>query len=67
MDFQLEKNGWKTAAKKPVANADLWQQLDALAAQFNIQWQWVQGHNGNINNEIADQLANLGIKNFQAA
>ena len=65
--FNWKKNGWKTAAKKPVANADLWQQLDALAAQFNIQWQWVKGHNGNMNNETADKLANLGIKNFQAA
>ena len=65
--FNWKKNGWKTAAKKPVANADLWQQLDALAAQFNIQWQWVQGHNGHSDNEIADQLANQGIKNFQAA
>ena len=65
--FNWKKNGWKTAAKKPIANAELWQQLDALAAQFNIQWQWVKGHNGNINNETADKLANLGIKNFQAA
>ena len=65
--FNWKKNGWKTAAKKPVANADLWQQLDTLSAQFNIQWQWVKGHNGNMNNETADQLANLGIKNFQAA
>ncbi|MBR1819913.1 MAG: ribonuclease HI, partial [Neisseriaceae bacterium] len=58
--FNWKKNGWKTAAKKPVTNADLWQQLDALAAQFNIQWQWVQGHNGHRDNEIADQLANQG-------
>ena len=65
--FNWKKNGWKTAAKKPVANAELWQQLDTLSAQFNIQWQWVKGHNGNMNNETADQLANLGIKNFQAA
>lgn len=65
--FNWKKNGWKTAAKKPVANAELWQQLDTLSAQFNIQWQWVKGHNGNMNNETADKLANLGIKNFQAA
>lgn len=65
--FNWKKNGWKTAAKKPVANAELWQQLDTLSAQFNIQWQWVKGHNGHRDNEIADKLANLGIKNFQAA
>ena len=63
--FNWKKNGWKTAAKKPVVNQELWQQLDALSQQFNIQWQWVKGHNGNENNEIADKLANLGIQELQ--
>lgn len=65
--FNWKKNGWKTAAKKPVVNQELWQQLDALSQQFNIQWQWVKGHNGNENNEIADKLANLGIQELQQA
>ena len=65
--FNWKKNGWKTAAKKPVVNQELWQQLDTLSQQFNIQWQWVKGHNGNENNEIADKLANLGIQELQQA
>ena len=65
--FNWKKNGWKTAAKKPVVNQELWQQLDALSQQFNIQWQWVKGHNGNENNEIADKLANQGIQELQQA
>ena len=65
--FNWKKNGWKTAAKKTVVNQELWQQLDALSQQFNIQWQWVKGHNGNENNEIADKLANLGIQELQQA
>lgn len=56
-----KKRGWKTAAKKPVLNVDLWQTLDALAAQHTIQWEWVKGHSGHPENEIADGLANLGI------
>jgi ribonuclease HI len=56
-----KKRGWKTAAKKPVLNADLWMQLDDLAARHTIDWQWVKGHNGHVENEIADELANLGI------
>ncbi len=57
-----KKRGWKTAAKKPVLNADLWMQLDALAARHTVDWQWVKGHNGHLENEIADELANLGIE-----
>ncbi len=57
-----KKRGWKTAAKKPVLNADLWMQLDELAARHTIDWQWVKGHNGHVENEIADELANLGIE-----
>lgn len=50
-------NGWRTAAKKPVANADLWQQLDAAAAAHRIDWRWVKGHAGDADNERADRLA----------
>ncbi|ULJ68446.1 ribonuclease HI [Wielerella bovis] len=56
-----KKNGWKTAAKKPVKNEDLWRKLDALAAQHNIQWTWVRGHTGHPENERADALANQGV------
>ncbi|SFG42320.1 MULTISPECIES: ribonuclease HI [Neptunomonas] len=55
------KNGWKTAAKKPVKNADLWQRLDDLSAQYKIDWRWVKGHSGHPENELADQLANRGV------
>jgi ribonuclease HI len=53
--------GWKTASKKPVKNVDLWQQLDQLVELHTIDWQWVKGHSGHAENEIADQLANRGI------
>jgi len=55
--------GWKTAAKQPVKNVDLWQRLDALVfnGQHQIDWQWVKGHAGNAGNERADGLANKGI------
>jgi ribonuclease HI len=53
--------GWKTASKKPVKNVDLWQQLDQLVEIHSIDWQWVKGHSGHTENEIADQLANRGI------
>ena len=56
-----KKKGWKTAAKKPVKNADLWRQLDELVVLHSIDWQWVKGHSGHRENEIADQLANRGI------
>jgi len=56
-----KKNGWKTAAKQPVKNEDLWRQLDQLAAQHQIQWQWVRGHAGHAENERADALANQGV------
>lgn len=56
-----KKKGWKTSAKKPVKNIDLWQQLDQQVARHEIQWHWVKGHSGHRENEIADQLANLGI------
>lgn len=56
-----KKNGWKTAAKKPVKNADLWRALDAACERHEIRWFWVKGHSGNDGNEAADALANRGI------
>jgi ribonuclease HI len=56
-----KKRGWKTAAKKPVKNKDLWQSLDEAVGQHDVEWRWVKGHNGNPGNEMADELANLGI------
>jgi ribonuclease HI len=53
--------GWRTANKKPVKNADLWQRLERAAAQHEVQWHWVRGHSGHAENERADQLANRGI------
>lgn len=56
-----KRNGWKTADKKPVKNADLWQTLDQLARQHKLEWIWVKGHSGHPENERADALANRGI------
>ncbi|OAI07146.1 ribonuclease HI [Methylomonas methanica] len=53
---------WKTAANKPVKNEDLWRRLDAAIQRHNIDWIWVKGHAGDLGNERADQLANLGIE-----
>lgn len=53
--------GWKTAAKKPVKNVDLWQALDAETVKHDIRWLWVKGHSGHRENELADELANRGI------
>ena len=60
-----KKNGWKTASKQPVKNEDLWQQLDRLAAQHQIRWQWVRGHAGHAENERADALANQGVASVE--
>ena len=54
--------GWKTAAKVPVKNVDLWQALDAAQARHQIQWRWVKGHAGHAGNEAADALANRGVE-----
>jgi len=59
--FNWKKNGWKTSAKQPVKNADLWQELDAESKRHEIEWRWVKGHSGHRENEIADELANQGI------
>ncbi len=56
--------GWKTADKKPVKNADLWQALQAAAARHHVQWQWVRGHNGHPENERADALAVAACKHY---
>lgn len=58
---------WKTAAKKPVKNVDLWQRLDQLTGQHQVQWQWVRGHTGHEGNEQADGLANLAIDEMLAS
>eukprot|EP01133_Synstelium_polycarpum_P022195 gene22195-26634_t len=58
--------GWKTAAKAPVKNVDLWQALDTAQAVHEVEWRWVRGHNGHPGNERADQLANLGVETVRA-
>jgi ribonuclease HI len=63
--FGWKKNGWKNAAKKPVANAELWQRLDAVNLQHDVTWKWVKGHAGHPENERADQLANAGMAPFK--
>ena len=55
---------WRTAANQPVKNVDLWQRLDALSAQHDVQWLWVKGHAGHPENERADALANRGISDL---
>ena len=57
-----KKNGWKTAAKKPVKNKELWTELDELIVRHNITWEWVKGHAGNTHNEKADYLARRYIE-----
>lgn len=60
-----KKRGWKTAAKKPVKNVDLWQRLDQAVQRHQVSWHWVKGHAGHDENERADQLANRGIDELQ--
>jgi len=57
-----KRNGWKTSAKKPVKNDDLWKRLDEQTARHQIQWKWVKGHSGHPGNELADELANRGVE-----
>lgn len=54
-------NGWRTAARKPVKNADLWQELEVLLEDHDVEWAWVKGHSGHPENERADALANQGM------
>ena len=61
-----KRNGWRTADKKPVKNADLWQTLDTLTKTHEIKWLWVKGHAGHPGNERADSLANRGIDELLA-
>lgn len=55
------RNGWKTAKKQPVKNVDLWRALDDVVANHDIEWVWVKGHSGHVENDRADELANRGI------
>jgi len=63
---QWKKRDWKTADRKPVKNVDLWQRLDAAAARHRVRWEWVRGHTGHPENEIADALANQAIDEMAA-
>ncbi len=65
--FGWKRNGWKTADKKPVKNAELWQQLDAARARHKVEWKWVKGHAGHPENERADELARAGIAEIRSA
>ncbi|MEM9031606.1 MAG: ribonuclease HI [Pseudomonadota bacterium] len=65
--FGWKKNGWKTSAKKPVKNEDLWRRLDAAAARHEVTWEWVKGHAGHDENERADKLARAGMAPFKDA
>ena len=60
-----KRNGWKTAAKKPVKNVELWQKLDAAQARHNVTWEWVKGHAGHPENERADALARAGMEPYK--
>ena len=60
-----KKNGWKTSAKKPVKNVELWQRLDAAQARHQVTWEWVKGHAGHPENERADELARAGMAPFK--
>lgn len=62
-----KRNGWKTADRKPVKNADLWQKLDGAIARHDISWHWVKGHAGHDENERADELARLGVAEARAS
>ena len=57
-----KRNNWKTANKQPVKNKDLWVELDSQASKHQVTWKWVKGHSGHRENEIADELANLGVQ-----
>ena len=62
-----KRNGWRTADRKPVKNADLWQRLDTAANRHTVHWHWVRGHAGHDLNERADELAREGIAEIRAA
>ena len=60
-----KRNGWKTAAKKPVKNEELWKRLDAAVTRHTVRWEWVKGHAGHPENERADELARMGMAPFK--
>lgn len=60
-----KRNGWKNAAKKPVANVELWKRLDEAQARHDVTWKWVKGHAGHAENERADELARAGMAPFK--
>jgi ribonuclease HI len=59
--YNWKKNGWRTAGRKPVKNADLWQRLEMAIQRHQVEWHWVKGHSGNVENERADELARQGM------
>ncbi|XOV81832.1 MAG: ribonuclease HI [bacterium] len=61
-----KRNGWRTASRAPVKNQDLWQQLDAALADHQVEWHWVKGHSGHVENEQVDQAANEAIDELLA-
>jgi ribonuclease HI len=61
---QWKQRGWKRPNQESVKNADLWQRLDTVTQKHQVEWLWIKGHNGHLGNEIADQLANQGIKSI---
>ncbi len=61
-----QRNGWRTAAKKPVKNAELWQALQAALQPHDVEWHWVKGHAGHPENERADELARIGMAPFKS-
>ncbi|MGC8119000.1 ribonuclease HI [Marinobacter sp. VGCF2001] len=62
-----KRNGWKTSAKKPVKNADLWKELDTETHRHSVNWHWVKGHSGHPGNELADELANRGVDELKGS
>ncbi len=60
-----KRNGWKTASRKPVKNVDLWQRLDEARARHKVRWEWIKGHAGHRENEIADELAREGMAPYK--
>lgn len=63
--YGWKKNGWKTAAKKPVKNAELWQALEEATNKHKVEWHWVKGHAGHEENERADELARMGMEPYK--
>ena len=59
------KNGWRTAARKPVKNEDLWRRLDEAQSRHQVRWEWIKGHAGHAENEHADELARAGMEPFK--